>query len=332
MVQPLPAKWTTAHSMFPAKLDSGSRCAGTRTRFRRSLAVGRSTIFSVPPQVFWPYCAAIVSLAVAIAAFWKPVAQEHGRDKMRALAPAAYAIPLVVFGADHLSAVKEVMRVVPSWMPGKMFWTIFVGVALILAGFSILLGIQRRLSTTLLGIMFFLFEGLLHIPNLIHVIAGGHLFNAPGQRAVLGVAGRDFAFGCGAFLLAAAASRPDIRIRIGRYACRGMAVVALVFGFVHFWFPRFAPGVPLEKPNPDWMPGGPAWGYMIGAALILGAIGMLGPDTTRRRAAAILGTILVALVALFYVPIMFANPTVETLNYVADTLLFAASILIGADA
>jgi len=278
--------------------------------------------------VFWPYCAAVVSLAVAIAAFWKPAARASGLDKLRAVAPAAYAIPLVIFGADHLSAIKEVMRVVPSWMPGKMFWTIFVGVALILAGFSILLGIQRRLSTTLLGIMFFLFEALMHIPSLIRLAAAGHLF-APSQRALLGVAGRDFAFGCGAFVLAVAASRADLRHRIERYACRGMAVVALVFGFIHFWYPRFAPGVPLEKPNPDWMPGGPAWGYVTGAALIVGAIGMLGRDTTRRKAATILGTILVLLVAVFYVPIMFAQPTVETLNYVADTLLFAASILIG---
>ena len=280
--------------------------------------------------MFWPYCAAVVSLAAAIAAFWKPVARASGLDKLRALAPAAYAIPLVIFGADHLSSVKEVMRIVPSWMPGKMFWTIFVGAALILAGFSILLDIQRQLSTILLGILFFLFEAMMHIPSLIRLAAGGHRFIAPGQRAVLGVAGRDFAFGCGAFVLAVAASRADLRNRIERYGCRGMAVVALVFGFIHFWYPRFAPGVPLEKRNPDWMPGGPAWGYITGAALILGAIGMLGRDTTRRKAATILGTILVFLVAVFYVPIMFAQPTVETLNYVADTLLFAASILIGA--
>ena len=182
-------------------------------------------MFSVPPRVFWPYCAAVVSLAVAIAAFWKPAARASGLDKLRALAPAAYAIPLVIFGADHLSSVKEVMRIVPSWMPGKMFWTIFVGAALILAGFSILLGIRRQLSTTLLGIMFFLFEALMHIPSLIRLAAGGHLF-APDQRGLLGVAGRDFAFGCGAFVLAVAASRADLRHRIERYACRGMAVVA----------------------------------------------------------------------------------------------------------
>ncbi|MGO9737323.1 MAG: hypothetical protein ACLPVO_07815, partial [Desulfomonilaceae bacterium] len=202
---------------------------------------------------------------------------------LQSLAPAAYAIPLVIFGADHLSSIKEIMTVVPSWMPGKMFWTIFVGVALILAGFSILLGIQRRLSTTLLGIMFFLFEILMHIPSLIRLAAGGHLF-APDQRGLLGVAGRDFAFGCGAFVLAVAASRADLRDRIERYACRGMAVVALAFGSIHFWYPRFAPGVPLEKHNPDLMPGGPAWGYITGAALIHGAIGMLGRDTTRRKA------------------------------------------------
>jgi hypothetical protein len=86
--------------------------------------------------VFWPYCAAVVSLAVAIAAFWKPAARASGLDRLRALAPAAYAIPLVIFGADHLSSVKEVMRIVPSWMPGKMFWTIFVGAALIFEAMS----------------------------------------------------------------------------------------------------------------------------------------------------------------------------------------------------
>jgi len=273
---------------------------------------------------------AVVSLAVAVTAFWKVTVRASGLDKLRALAPAAFAIPLIIFGTEHLSSAKEVMRIVPSWMPGKMFWTIAVGVALILAGFSILLDIRRQLSATLLGIMFFLFEALMHIPNLIRLATGGHLFTATGQRAILGVAGRDFAFGCGAFVLAVAASRADLRNRIERYACRGMAVVALVFGFIHFWYPRFAPGVPLEKPNPDWMPGGPAWGYITGAALILGAIGMLGRDTIRRRAATVLGAILFLLVVVFYVPIMFAQPTIETLNYVADTLLFAASILIGA--
>lgn len=222
------------------------------------------------------------------------------------------------------------MTIVPSWIPGKAFWTIFVGVALILAGFSILLNVQRRLSTTLLGIMFFLFEALMHIPSLIRLAAAGHLFGTPGQRAVLGVAGRDFAFGCAAFVLAVAASRPALRRAVERYACRGMALIALAFGFLHFWYPRFAPGVPLEKPNPAWMPGGPAWGDLTGAALVLGAIAMLGPDTTRRKAAAILGSVLFVLVAVFYVPIMFAQPNIETLNYVADTLLFAASILIGA--
>jgi len=42
-------------------------------------------MFSVPPQVFWPYCAAVVSLGVAIAAFRKPAARASGLDKLRAL-------------------------------------------------------------------------------------------------------------------------------------------------------------------------------------------------------------------------------------------------------
>lgn len=274
--------------------------------------------------MFWPYFAGAVSSAVAIGASWKPVAGSQGFDKLRALAPVAYAIPLVIFGADHLSSPREIMQIVPSWMPGKLFWTYFVGVALICSGFSIILGIKQRLSSILLGIMFFLFVALMHVPNAVFQALGGHFDASPGVRVLWIIAGRDFVFGCAAFMLAIPAMR--------RWLERCIATVALLYGLVHFWYPRFAPGVPLEKSNPDWIPGGAAWGFITGSVLILGATGMLAGGSARRPAATALGAALVVLVAIFYVPQMFADPNVETLNYVADTLMFAASILICARA
>lgn len=265
---------------------------------------------------------------MAVAASWKPVAQSSGLDRLRALAPAAFGIPLVTFGAEHFASARDIMRLVPRWMPAHLFWTYFVGVALIASGFSLILGIKRRLSAACLGIMFFLFVALMELPNAIRQALGAHFASSPGQRIMWTVAGREIVFGCGAFVSALSTSRGIRRETMERWLARSIALIALLYGLVHFWYPRFAPGVPLEKRNPDWMPGGPAWGFVTGSLLILGALAMLGRDSTRRSAATALGAALVLLVAVFYVPIMLVQPNLETLNYVADTLLFAASILI----
>jgi hypothetical protein len=55
-------------------------------------------------------------------------------------------------------------------------------------------------------------------------------------------------------------------------------------------------------------------------------------DSTRRTAAAAAGTVLLLLTAFFYVPILLTeirSPlAVEGVNYVGDTLLFAATALL----
>jgi hypothetical protein len=40
-----------------------------------------------------------------------------------------FAVPLAVFGAEHFASAKSIMLLVPSWIPGPLFWTYFVGVA-----------------------------------------------------------------------------------------------------------------------------------------------------------------------------------------------------------
>jgi uncharacterized membrane protein len=268
----------------------------------------------------------VIFSPIAIAGAWGWVAKSAGLDKLRALAPALYAIPLVIFSAEHFVSTRQIMTSVPPWMPGKLFWTYLVGTALTVSGFSLALRIQARLAATCLGIMFFLFVALTHMPNAVRTTFGAHS-SAP-ERILWAIVGRDFSFGCAAFLLALAFSDADMRERFSGALVRCIAVVCVLYGLVHFWYPRFAPGVPLAKPNPDWMPGGPAWGYATGLALILGGIGMLFRAPTRRSSAAALGAALIVLVAVFYVPIMLAKPDVEGLNYVADTLMFAAGVLI----
>ncbi len=77
-----------------------------------------------------------------------------------------FAIPLVVFGVQHFLYARFVATLVPSWIPGHLFWAIFVGVAFVAAALSIATQIKARLSATCLGTMFLLWVLVLHLPRV----------------------------------------------------------------------------------------------------------------------------------------------------------------------
>jgi uncharacterized membrane protein len=89
--------------------------------------------------------------------------------------------------------------------------------------------------------------------------------------------------------------------------------------------------------TPAWVPAPTLLAYFIGATLLAAGFGLM-IRRARRAAAASAGTVLVLLTVFFYVPILMTEnhspPAVEGVNYVADTLLFAATALLaglGAD-
>lgn len=77
-----------------------------------------------------------------------------------------FAIALVVFGVQHFLYARFVATLVPSWIPGHLFWAIFVGVAFVAAALSIASQIKGRLAATWLGIMFLLWVLVLHLPRV----------------------------------------------------------------------------------------------------------------------------------------------------------------------
>jgi uncharacterized membrane protein len=167
---------------------------------------------------------------------------------------------------------------------------------------------------------------MLHLPGAISV----------GGRIPWTVVIREMSFGGGGWVLAGIAmgrngdGKLKSLITVGRVL---IAIAAIVFGVQHFMHPLGLPGVPLQKQMPTWIPVRAFIDYLTGAFLIVGGVCFLLARKTR-MAAAYLGTWIVLLVVVIYVPVLIgalAYPSsgvkVEGLNYFADTLLFGAAIL-----
>lgn len=76
-------------------------------------------------------------------------------------------ITLILFGIDHFLYAEFVRTLVPTWIPGDLFWTYFAAIALIGSGISFCLDIKKRMVGILFGCMLFIWLIVLHIPRAI---------------------------------------------------------------------------------------------------------------------------------------------------------------------
>jgi uncharacterized membrane protein len=276
-------------------------------------------VFSV--SIFWLWFAGLAILVSGLIAARKSLLAAQGLERVVALGPIFFAAPLATFGAEHLSSARGIAQIIPPWIPAHLFWAYFVGIALIAAALGIALRMHARLAGMLLSVMFIGFVLMIHVPN---VAANPH------DRILWAVALRDLSFAGGAMALAK--PRTEV-LRMPARVCVGVPL--LFFAAEHFLHPRFAPGVPLAKQTPAWVPIRACWGYLTGAALLVSGATMLalGRSPVARLAATLLGALVAMLVLFLYLPIFLGGTPpalLEGINYVADTLLFAGTVLLAA--
>jgi uncharacterized membrane protein YphA (DoxX/SURF4 family) len=276
--------------------------------------------------------AAILLFLIALWSVKTDIAPARGLDKVVVLSNLCFALPLAVFGAEHLSAAQFIQQGVPSYVPWHLFWAYFVGFALLAASLSIATKIQVQWSGLLFGIMMFLFVAMMDIPGTLH---------DPKNRFSWALTLRELAFGGGGWILAGGALREQSRepghgqasgrlVTIGRVL---VGIAAIFYGVETFMHPLGMPGIPLEKLMSEWIPARPVIGYLTAAILVVAGAAILLAIKTR-TAATYLGTWIVILVVLVYGPILIAalmDPStdveVEGLNYFFDTLLFGGTVL-----
>src|SRR5271154_7052984 len=283
-----------------------------------------ATFFDMSPAAVSMCGAGILLFLIALWAAKTDIARAGGLDKIVVLGNLCFAIPLAVFGAEHLSGARSIMLGVPSYMPWRLFWAYFVGFALLAASLSIATKIQVRWSGLLFGIMMFLFVAMLHLPRALA---------SPGDRIPWTIVIREMSFAGGGWILAGNAMYGQGKSKLVTVGRVLIAIAALFFGVEHFLHPAGCPGVPLEKLTPEWIPGHQVVGYLTGAILLVAGAAILLAKKTR-MAASYLGSWLVLLVLFIYGPILvmqMSDPStavkVEGINYFADTLLFAGAIL-----
>lgn len=266
----------------------------------------------------------IALLLIGLVATRKEFAEARGLDKIVALANLCFALPLAVFGALHLFGPQFIMPIVPPYMPWRIFWVYLIGCALLAASLSIATRIAVRWSALLFGIMMFMFVAMIHFPGALR----------QPNRIIWTIVFREMSFGGAALILAGIDGwRGRVKTTLVLAGRVFVTMAVILFGIEHLLHPTGLPGVPLQKQMPEWIPARVLIGYVTGAALLFIGGSILLSRKTRTVATCVGGWILL-LVLVIYVPVMIgalsdaSTPVeVEGINYFADTLLFAGTIL-----
>jgi uncharacterized membrane protein len=275
------------------------------------------------PYIVWPWVSGLTTLAVGLFVARRELAAGRGLDTLVVLGPLFVAAPLAVFGAEHFTVTQGVMGLIPSWMPAHMFLAYFVGCCLYAAAASLVLRRDVWLSASCLALMFVIFVTTMHLPGALR----------GSDRFAWIVSLRDLSFGGGAMCLAGAAGAFRRADGSSWLSTAGRVIVGtalVVFGVVHILYPANAPGVPLQKMMPPWLPLPAVWGYVTGA-MEISAGALIVANRQARAAAAWTGLLVTILVLVVYTPFLGVavegGEKLEALNYIWDTLLFAGTVL-----
>ncbi len=85
-----------------------------------------------------------------------------------------FAVPLIVFGVQHLMYVTFVANLIPAWFPARTALAALTGLAFFAAALSLGFGRQAQLAGRLLALMFAIFVVTTHLPRVAAASTNGN--------------------------------------------------------------------------------------------------------------------------------------------------------------
>jgi uncharacterized membrane protein len=251
-------------------------------------------------------------------------------DKTIRLGRYFFAISMAAFGIQQFIIADFVPGLVPvsAGMPGRSFLVYLTGLVLIIAGASVLANQKARLMACLLGLLWFLWVILLHVPKLAANPRDGGEWTTAFETLAIG----------GAALVLAGTlpvERPDLRsweramvkaLPVGRYL---FGISLPVFGILHFIYLDYVAGA-----IPAWIPAPTFWAYLTGVAHIAAGLSIV-INVKARLAALLLGWMFGLWVLLLHIPRAVASShnrnewssTIIALAMCGGSLLIAGSLI-----
>jgi uncharacterized membrane protein len=217
-------------------------------------------------------------------------------DKITKLGRYFLAVPMVVFGIQHFLYAEFVVHLVPTWVPGRLFWTYFAGAALFASGLGIIVNVLSRLAATLLGLMISIWVIILHIPRVFQLPGHSEFINVFDALCMLS----------GAYLISQSLPGKALE-KIGTWGATLspylIALSLIVFGIENLVHDRFVFIVGAPAHN---VPGNAFWVYFTSIIFICSAFSI---SFSKRVATitALLGVHIFFIVVIFYSPLLWAN-------------------------
>ncbi|MEO7212581.1 hypothetical protein [Mucilaginibacter sp.] len=206
-------------------------------------------------------------------------------DKLTITGKWFYAAAFIIFGIQHFMYAQFVATLVPAWIPLKLFWAYFVGVAFILASISIIINKYALFSSVLLGIILAMFIVLIHIPNLVSHPQEPQRWTRALQDVVI----------MGTALMVTG----ELKLQTaGKYL---FAVPIIILALQHFTHASF-----VTAKVPAWFPAVEVWDYIVGVVMAIAAIGII-TNRYMGAPALILALLLLTFALLYHVPLLLAD-------------------------
>jgi uncharacterized membrane protein YphA (DoxX/SURF4 family) len=222
-------------------------------------------------------------------------------DKLIIFGRVCYGAGVAGLGVQHFviaDFVPVVLPSIPGWIPVPGAWPYVVGLGLLAAGVSIIIGLRARAAAFLLGLVLLAFLVLRHIP--VQVASGTvwplYVWNNP--LKLLTLAGG--AFAVAASIPGAWAGEKDRLLT--SFGCFALALTCGLFGYEHFLAVQFVADL-----VPSWIPAHVFWTYFCGSALMAAGIGMI-LRIQARLAALLLGSMIFIWFIVLHVPRALADP------------------------